>query len=74
MYKITPEHTISKLELSLVGDSGNSTTAHISYEITAIGEDGDKFMEEFTEGWYEGFMLEWEKQMNYYLDTGNKIT
>ena len=25
MYKVAPKHTISKLEISLVGDSGNST-------------------------------------------------
>jgi len=73
MYKVAPEHTISKLEILLVGDSGNYTTAHISYEVTAIGEAGEKFMEEFTEDWYEGFMVEWEKQMNHYLDTGNMI-
>ncbi len=73
MYKVVPEHTISKLEISLVGNSGNSTTAHISYEITAIGAAGDDFMKEFTEDWYEGFMVEWEQQMNHYLRTGSKI-
>lgn len=73
MYKVAPEHTVSKLEISLVGKSGNSTTAHISYEITAIGADGDKFMEEFTEEWYSDFMGKWEKAMNHYLDRGNKI-
>ena len=73
MYKMTPEHTVSKLEISLTGSAENSTAAHISYEITAIGTSGDKFVEEFTSEWYEGFMMEWEKQMNHYLDTGNKV-
>ena len=73
MYKIAPEHTISKLEISLTGESDNRTMAHISYEITAIGSAGDKFIEEFTEDWYEGFMVEWEKAMNHYLDTGQRI-
>ena len=73
MYKIAPKHTISKLEILLIVESGNSTTAHISYEITAIGSAGDKFLEEFTENWYESFMLEWEKAMNHYLETGKKI-
>ena len=73
MRKVTSKHTTVKLELSLVGDSSGSTMAHISYEITAIGEDGDKFLEEFTEERYEGFMLEWEKQMDHFLDTGKKI-
>lgn len=73
MYKVVPEHTLSKLEISLEGSSGNSTTAHISYEITAIGADGDRFMEEFTQQWYSAFMVAWEKAMNHYLDTGYKI-
>ena len=73
MYKVVPRHTISKLEISLVESSSTSTTAHISYEITSIGKEGDKFMEEFTEKWYEAFMVEWEKAMNHYLDTGKKI-
>lgn len=73
MYKVAPGHTISKLEIRLEGHSGHGTTAYISYELTAIGAGGEKFMEEFTEQWYEGFMREWEKQMNHYLETGNKI-
>ncbi len=73
MYKVAPEHTISKLEISLENESDNSTRADISYEITAIGVAGDRFMEEFTEDWYEAFMVDWEKAMNHYLNTGEKI-
>ena len=73
MYKVTPEHTISKLEISLLAESDNCTKALISYEITAIGSAGNKFMEEFTEEWYKDYMVEWEKAMNHYLDTGKKI-
>ena len=59
MYKVTPKHTVSKLEISLTGSDGNSTKAHISYEITAIGTSGNKFVEEFTDEWYEDLMVEW---------------
>lgn len=72
MYKVVPEHTISKFQISLERDSGNSTIAHISYEITAIGVAGERFMKEFSKEWYQGFMEEWEQQMNYYLKTGKK--
>ncbi len=73
MYKVSPEHTISKLEISLVSEGNNSTKAKISYEVTAIGVAGEMFLEEFTEVWYEHFMLDWEKAMNHYLSTGEKI-
>ena len=72
MYKVVPEHTVSKLEIALAGASGGSTTAHISYEITAIGAAGEKFMETFTKAWYRAFMQEWERQMNHHLKTGEK--
>lgn len=48
MYKVTPEHTISKLEISLSGEGNNATKAKISYEITAIGSVGEQFLMEFT--------------------------
>ena len=73
MYKVAPQHTISKLEITLAGQPDNRTTAHITYEITAIGAAGDKSMEEFTEDWYKGFMMEWETAMNHYLNTGEMI-
>ena len=73
MYKITPECTIGKIKISLA-DSGNHTTsATISYEFTAIGEAGEPFMDEFTYDWYVRFMKEWEKAINHYLTTGEKL-
>ena len=73
MYKVTPEHTISKLEISLSGEGNNATKAKISYEITAIGSVGEQFLMEFTNKWYVNFMEDWEKEMNHYLSTGKKI-
>ena len=73
MYKVAPEYTISKLEISLESESENSTSANVSYEITAIGVAGDRFMEEFTPEWYKDFMLDWEMALNHYLNTGEKI-
>ncbi len=60
MYKVAPKHTISKLEILLELESGDRTKAHISYELTAIGSAGDELIEEITEDWHEGFMVEWE--------------
>jgi hypothetical protein len=74
MYKVTPDHTVGKLEISLLSDGSNKTRATISYEFTVIGLAGEKFLKEFTHEWYVDFMKNWEKAMNHYLNTGNKIT
>lgn len=73
MYQVSPEHTISKLEISLSASPGNSTTARVSYEIAAIGPAGTELMEHFTADSYEEFMLDWQRAMNHYLDTGKMI-
>lgn len=74
MYKVTPQHTVGKLEISLEPTSENLTIAHISYEFTALDKSGADFLIEFTEEWYVEFMQGWEKAMNHYIATGKKIT
>jgi hypothetical protein len=49
------------------------TNATIAYEFTSLGPLGDAYLETFTEQWYKKFMQVWERQMNYYLETGEII-
>jgi hypothetical protein len=67
MYKVTPKHTVAKLEASLSALDDDATEAVISYEFTAIGPSGEDFLSEFTVDWYETFMVDWEGAMNRYL-------
>lgn len=69
MFKITPGHTVCKLEISLDPD-GEGTLARIAYQFTSLGPPGDDFIKEFTADWYENFMRGWESAMNHYLLTG----
>jgi hypothetical protein len=74
MIKVTPGHTVARLEISLAGDDNGGTRAEVAYEFTSLGEAGDAFLEEFTGDWYENFMQNWEKAMNHYLKTGKLIS
>ena len=74
MYKVTPGHTVGKLEISLLPQGSNSTHGFISYEFTSLGPVGDEFLKEFTASWYEKFMQGWERAMNHYLKTGELLT
>jgi hypothetical protein len=38
-----------------------------------LGPLGDTYLEGYTAQWYEEFMKVWERQMNYYLETGELI-
>lgn len=74
MYKITTGHTVAKLVIALSHAGGNTTRADVSYEYTALGSLGEKFLVGFTSSWYENFMKEWEDALNHYLTTGDKIS
>lgn len=70
MIKVTPGHTVGKLEVSLKGEGNGNTKAQVAYEFTSLGPDGDAFMDQFTETWYRNFMRDWESAMNHYLLSG----
>ncbi len=71
--KITPGVTLANIEIKLEL-SDNITLAHISYMHTAIGPDGISFVKDFTEEYYINFMKEWESELNYYLENGQKLS
>jgi hypothetical protein len=73
MLKIIPGHTVMKLKARLEDNEQGGTWATIAYEYTAIGPQGEQFVETFTEDAYRAFMLGWETAMNHYLATGQKM-
>lgn len=73
MYKITPEHTVGKLQIQLSLINKDETKADISYEYTSLGSAGDDFLKGFTEEYYIDFMKKWEQALNHFLKTGKKI-
>lgn len=73
MYKVTPRHTVGKLEIRLSASKNSLTRAEVAYTFTSLGPDGDAFLETFTEKWCKEFMLNWQNALNHYLTTGSKI-
>lgn len=73
MFKVTPEFTVGKLQISLSARDKTRTDVTITYEFISLGPPGDTFLKEFTAQWYEKLMQVWEAQMNHYLATGALI-
>jgi len=70
MIKVTPAHTVGKLQVSLSAPNHTTTNVTVAYEFTSLGPLGDAYLEGYTAKWYEEFMKVWERQLNYYLETG----
>jgi len=71
--RATPESRIARLTITVDEKTTNVSKVRITYVITALCEEGNKFLEAFTQKNFEGAMKFWETSMNYYLETGEKL-
>jgi len=71
--KVTPLHTVGRIEIVLEDAPDGGTFAYVTYAYTALSESGRAFVEAFTAERYEAFMQGWEEALNYYLSNGSKL-
>ena len=71
--RATPESRIARLTIAVDEKEAQVSKVQITYVITALCEEGNQFLEAFTEEKFTEVMKFWEKSMNYYLETGKKL-
>jgi len=71
--RATPESRIARLTIAVDEKEAQVSKVQITYVITALCEEGNIFLEAFTEENFEAAMKFWEKSMNYYLETGKRL-
>ncbi len=72
--RATPESRIARLVIAVDEKAPKVSKVKITYIITALCEEGNRFLEAFTQDNFEGAMKFWEASMNYYLETGEKLS
>lgn len=72
MLKVVPEMTVCRLSIQL-SETATGCDAVVTYSHTGLGPQGDTFVENFTEAFYERFMRDWEALLNHYLQTGEAL-
>jgi hypothetical protein len=71
--RITPDSRVAEVTVRVKDGGKHTSRVHITYAITALTEEGNRFIENFTEENFEKDMKFWEATMNHYLDTGNAL-
>lgn len=72
--RITPDSRATRVAISVKGkDRDRASSVYITYTVTALSEEGNRFIERFTEGEFNKMMQFWEKSLNTYLETGKKL-
>lgn len=68
--RITPESRVTQVTVRIEEAGGGVSHVFVTYRITALNEEGNEFVESFTEENFEKDMEFWEAAFNYYLETG----
>jgi len=73
MVKITPEVTACVLRIAVNATGDGGSEALVTYSHTSLGPRGDEFVAGFTEVFYQDFMRDWERRLNHYLESGQRL-
>jgi hypothetical protein len=71
--KTEPDIKIGKIEIVCDSAGSNQTSASVTYTYTSLSEEGNLFLQSFTEDFYIQYLSFWEKAINHYLITGKMI-
>ena len=72
--KVEPRHIVIHVSVECKSVESEVTTAIISYTMTALSPDGEKTVGDFTEDHYVGWIGNWKKAINHFLETGTRLT
>ena len=72
--RITPDSRVAEVTVRVEDGGVHTSRVHITYTITALNEEGNRFIENFTEENFVKDMKFWEATMNHYLETGKALS
>ena len=71
--RVTPESRIACLKVRIEDGGRYTSRMHITYIFTALSEEGNQFIDNFTEENFVKDMQLWEASLNHYLETGRAL-
>jgi hypothetical protein len=66
--KVTPGMTVARINILLAENESGNTDADVVYLYTAISREGEGFVKEYSQQFFEGFMQFSESALNSFLD------
>jgi hypothetical protein len=70
---VSPGALVVELSLHLTALPEGRTRADVRYTFTALSAVGNARIEENSEPHFADFMRDWERELNYFLQTGRKL-
>lgn len=73
LIKVVPDLLVTRVGIELSETGADRCEAFITYTHTALSEQGRGLVEEFTRDEWVRFMERWERALNHYLETGERL-
>ncbi|NOX33202.1 MAG: hypothetical protein GXP56_05620 [Deltaproteobacteria bacterium] len=71
--RFTPNSRTCVLTISVKSKGNNTSNVYITYNYTSISDEGNQFIDDFTETEFLDAVKFWEKSMNCFLEKGEKL-
>lgn len=71
--RFTPDSRVCVLQIGVTAHGHGNSFVDVSYTYTSIGHAGDRFLELFTEQAFLDAVTFWERSMNHWLETGERL-
>ena len=68
MVKVTPGMTVARITIRLAENESGNTDAEVAYMYTAISREGEKFVKDYSQEFFDRFMQFSESALNSFLD------
>jgi len=72
--RVTPSESVAKINIVLEAIDEGTTQANITYQYTGLSEEQRVFIETDLEHEFTKSMRWWEKAINHYLKTGERLS
>jgi len=66
--KVSPGMTVCRIIINLSEDESGNTDAEVTYMYTAISREGEQFVRDYSQEFFNGFMQFSESALNIFLD------
>jgi hypothetical protein len=70
---VTPNSRVSLIDILCEPNGANRTRARVTYTITALSENGNRYIDSFSKEHYDKWMTHWETAINHYLQYGRAL-
>jgi hypothetical protein len=71
--RVTPGSRVTVLRLAVTPTDGQRCHLDVCYSCTSLTPSGDAFLDGWTEEAFVAFMRFWERSMNHFLATGDRL-